>query len=257
MTTPRFRTLYKRLAPSWLTEGDGELVLTSLTLTLDAYAERLRQGVRARFPELAPEDALAALGRDRRIPRGVGELRDRYAARVIRAIDDWRTAGNAFALMGQLQGYLGPVKLRTVDARGNWYTMNADGTTSWVLNTGDWQWDAEPATKWSRFWVLIYDAFTTGAQYGDGTEYGDGTLWGVSGTIGQIQTIRGIVRRWKPAGTRCVNIIAVLDPALFDPADPAGSGVPSDQLWALPWKYVSGVAVPSRASGARYMAGTS
>src|SRR5579872_336382 len=112
---PYFRVARKFLGPAWLTQnGDGELLGYALDKLKDGFVERLRLGLLARLPQndptgqtTAPDDALAAMGRDRRIVRGINELSTAYAVRLLRWLDDWKNAGNAFALMRQLAGYTG------------------------------------------------------------------------------------------------------------------------------------------------------
>jgi hypothetical protein len=257
-----FRNTISKIAPSWLTTGEGERVLYSLMLVCDAFAERARLGVLARFPERAPEDALGPIGRDRRIIRGINEAAESYAARLVRWLDDWRTAGNPFALMGQLRAYCNTdLMIRTVDARGNWYTIETDGTPSFSIAQANWHWDDSASTQWSRFWVILYPPatlWTEGAGWGDADApaWGDNDVtWGSTATAEQVASIQSIVRAWKPAGTRCVNIIIAFDPASFDPtAAVDATGMP-DGLWKHWSKNVAGVQVPARLSTARYWDG--
>ncbi len=257
-----FLTAFHKLAPSWLTTGEGELVMASLSLLVDDFGARARLGLIARFPQHAPEDALAALGRDRRIVRGINEPAAAYAERLTRAIDDHRTRGSPFALLRQLRAYLqADCMVRTVDRRGNWFTIAADGTESFVLNAGNWDWDGTPASpQWARFWVIIYpkDGVTPWAPAGT---IGSPTLWG-NGLIGnsgytigttatrdQVAAVRSIVREWKPAGRTCEWIIIAFDEATFTPAgatDPSGD-------WG---DWGDGAGGPSRLSTARYWKGS-
>ncbi len=265
MTTPaRFRLVRRFLGPKWLVDDDGESTLVgySLDLLKDAFVERLELGLLARFPqngpngETAPPDALAALGRDRRVVRGLSEDDEAYALRLLKWLDDRRTAGNPYALMQKLSEYTGPLcSFRTVDARGNWYSRAADGTQTVSLDTGNWNWDGTDAARWSRFWVVIYPngLWTEGQTWnGVGTQaWGDpGHTWGSTATPEEVATVRAIVSDWKPAGTRCVNIVLAFDPASFDPASPEPNG-----LWGRWSKVVAGVQVSSRLSTARYMDG--
>lgn len=121
-----FRQLRQTMnLPSWMTDGESGLVGYALDAVKDAFVERARNGLLIRFPQQgpdgtpAPDDALAASGRDRRIVRGINEAGATYAARLVRWLDDWRTAGNPFAMMQQLAAYTGPgPAFRTVDVRG-------------------------------------------------------------------------------------------------------------------------------------------
>lgn len=263
-----FRDKRKFLGPSWLvSEGDSLLVGYVVDLLKDAFVERLRQGLLARFPQndpsgatTPPDDALAAMGRDRRIIRGLNELAPTYARRLVRWLDDWQTAGNPFALMNQLAGYTGPgPAFRTVDVRGNWFSLNADGSRSVSINQANWDWDSAPdaLTRWSRFWVVIYPngLWTRGSKYGDGHKWGDGRTWGSTASTSDVASIRGIVADWKPAGTRCVNVILAFDNTSFNPATTRdGAGLPNG-TWGKWGKVVGGVYVPVRLSTACYWDG--
>jgi hypothetical protein len=261
--TFRFRRAFFRLVPSWLYNGEGGLVNYSLGVLKDMFMLRLDQGVRARFPTMAPPSALAPLGRDRGIVRGINEPAAAYAARLIRWLDDHSTRGNPYSLMRQLQAYLqAAVRIRTVDARGNWYTLEADGTQSAVLNAGNWEWDTADSTLWSRFWVIIYPT-ATGEPWSVALNIGDSELWitgnvgtptqtvGTTATIEQVANVRAIIRSWKPAGTICEWVIVAFDSASFDPTTPE-----PDATWLNWGKLVDGAQRSSRLTTARYWKGT-
>jgi hypothetical protein len=263
-----WRDGFYKLAPSWLvgtvqSEDEGEYVWYSLTVIMDAFLERALQSVKAKFPTYAPSDAFQYLSRDRKIIRGRDETDAGFATRLLRYLDDHRTRGNPYVLMEQIRAYMGvDVLIRTVDARGNWYTIAADGTRSYSLDTGNWEWDSEPAANWSRFWVIIYPDATLGPwtiedDWGDATLWGDG-LWGhptrsfgMTSTPEDAAAIRTIIRDWKPAGTLCEWIIIAFDSSSFDPAAPEPSG--GDYV---NWHKGGGTAVPARLSTARYWRGT-
>lgn len=260
-----FFEVYQRLAPRWLTDGDGGTVLASLALMADDYAARAKLGLLARFPQYAPDDtSLGALGRDRRIVRGIGESATAYSARLVRALDDLATRGNPYALLGQVQAFLGqPCVVRTVDRRGNWYRLAADGTKSSSIGLADWTWDAVPASPfWGRFWLIIEPVGGT-LPWAEVDAWGDATLWGsgvfgaASTTIGttatpaEVGALRSIVREWKPAGVACEWIVVSYNAAAFGP----GTGTVTDALWGDWSKTVSGVRVESRSADARYWRG--
>jgi hypothetical protein len=252
--------IYK-LAPSWLTSGEGGQVLASLLLTAEDFLARAKLGLLARFPEYTPDDGLAPLGRDRRIRRGINEPSAAYGARLTGALDDLRTRGNPFALLRQLRAYLqANCVVRTVDRRGNWYTIAADGTESFLLNQANWDWDGGALSEWARFWLIIYPEngttpFAPAGAIGSPTLYGDGLIGNAGYTVGttatrdQVAAIRAIVRDWKPEGTTCEWIIISFDEATFTPAgatDPNGD-------WGS-WGNSTGS--PVRLSTARYWKGS-
>lgn len=272
MTRRSFAQAIRALGPAWLVRRDeGELVGYSLGRIVDAFAERTRQGLIARFPAYAPEDALGPMGRDRKITRGINEPAATYAARQLTWLDDHKRRGNPFALMQQLRGYCGvDMVFRTVDRRGNWYTRAADGTESYLLRQANWDWDGVPASPdWSRFWVILYPPVGTDADpyplWGPGPTIGASDLWGGAiGTDGytigstatpdEVAGVRAIVREWMPAGTRCEGIILAFDSASFDPATPAGPPLP-DGTWGVSAKIAAGVWVRTRLDTARYWRG--
>ena len=258
-----FANTFYSLAPSWLTSGDGERVLASLSLMLDDFSARARLGLLARFPGYAPEDALPALGRDRRIIRGIGEPAAAYGERLTGAFDELRTRANPFTLLRQLRAYLqANCVVRTVDRRGNWFTIDADGAESYVQATGNWDWDGTPASPdWARFWVIICPENGTtpwapSGNWGDPTLYGNGVFgnagytFGTTATPEQVAAVRSIIREWKPAGTTCEWVIVAFDAATFTPAgatDPAGG-------WG---NWSDGAGAPARLATARYWRGVS
>jgi hypothetical protein len=244
----RFRRAFYRLAPRWLTSGEGELVWYSIGIMLDGMAQRFDDSLRARMPTYAPDDALSYLGRDRKIRRGLSEPRETYASRLIQYLDFLRYQGNPYALMDQLHAFIGKtgVVIRTVDRRGNWYTRNADGTRSYVLNASNWLWDELPESQWSRFWVVIFGAWES--QWVPATGARTGTT---TATIEEIAGVRAIIRDWKPAGTTCEWIlITSADPAIT--YHPEGSDVVTGD-WGN-WSK-DDPRRPSRNSNARYWKG--
>lgn len=268
-----FRNVRPFLAPRWLTEGEGGLVGYALDLVKDAFAERVRLGLLARLPQndptgatTAPPDALAAMGRDRRVVRARSETDQQYAARLLRWIDDRKTAGSAFTLLRKLSEYLGPLpSFRVVDDSGNWYSRAANGAESYELEKLNWNWDhpeysgrtgwaESSAGPWARFWVIIYPngLWTQSTEWGGtGTEWGAGSgSWGSSATAEEVQLVRAIVADWKPANTYCHTIIVAFDPDSFNPAAPEPDG-----YWRTWSKVVGGVRVPSRLTTAIYWDG--
>lgn len=273
MKLRNFRLIRRLIAPRWLTDGDGGLVGYSLDMVKDAFVERLRQGLMARLPQndptgttTAPDDALTAMGRDRRVIRGIGETAPSFANRLKKWLDDRPTQGNPFTLMKKLSEYTGPgPSFRTVDAQGNWYSRDVDGTETYVFKQANWNWDDRPTNddgdlRWSRFWVIIYP----NGLWEDSPEWADPSapVWGecpgtygTTATLEEVTTIRSLVAEWKPAGTRCVNVIIALDPASFDPASAVNDpGMPAG-LWEHWSRNVGGVQVPARLDTARYWDG--
>lgn len=238
-----FLTSFSRRLPDWIvnTKGDGPAVWFTLSWLLDGYAQRAYEGLYARFPTYAPADALNYIGADRRIIRGVGESRDGYVARLLGWLTQFShlTRGSPFALLEQVRAYCGGdgIRVRLVDRRGNWYTIDRDGAKSYVLDTGNWRWDPIPASpQWGRQWLIIYPALENGTYKPWGRavtlgSYGklDGSrVLGTDAEPSEIKTLRQIGTDWLSAGKRLEWIVYYFhndgDPDAFDPATPAPDG---------------------------------
>lgn len=259
MTT--FRDSLLRIAGPFLQDATSQQILYPLGTILDAGAEFVTEGLLARFPGLGTPTALPYHGRDRKIVRGFAESDPAYANRLVGWLDSHRTRGNPYALMRQLQGYCSPQipRIRTVNNAGFFHTLNIDGSTSYQRTSGLWNWDGNTAA-WARFWVIIYSTasgpWATSPAWGSGNNWGNpGQTWGTTATSDQVAAVRAIISDWKPAGTRCNNIIIAFDDASFDPAGSPGPGYPGG-TWGGPAVVTNGQYVASRLSSARYWDGT-
>lgn len=267
--------LYRKLVPTWAQDPDeGAPLLYTFGRLARSVRDRARDGLAARFPggakrygqrfDPAPDDALSLISRDRKIVRGIDEEPEAFALRLIAWLDDHRNRGNAYALMRQVRGYCNAaVRVRTVDARGNWYTLQRDGSREFLLNQGNWNWDDADAARWSRFWVIIYPTTDTpplpwdvGPTWGAaGAVWGPDRTWGTTATRAQVREVRAIVRDWKPAGTTCVRIVIAFDDASFDPTAALGSPGMPNGTWGT-WSNGEDPARTDRLRTARYWKGT-
>jgi hypothetical protein len=241
--------LYRTHVPGWAQDSaEGAPILYTLGKLANVVAEHARDGIAARFP-LGPtlpgetprppaRDALSLIARDRGKEWGINEEPAAFGARLIPWLDDARRRGNPFQLMRELRGYCNAaVRIRTVDARSNWCTLDRDGTETYqpLTETGiAWNWDGAASSRWGRFWVIIYPTadllpWGPGPVWGDPTWGAPGTTWGTTATIDQVATVRRIVRDWKPAGTRCEHIIIAFDDTSFNPVD--SFGMPTAGNW--------------------------
>lgn len=116
---------------------------------------RLREGVAARFPTGNRPDALAPIGRERRIRRGPGEDSFTYAARLRTWLDSHRTRGNTYSLLTQIYDYFRVSLGVPIDVVGN------SGVRHMLSPTGEitrkaivWNGDGDP-TRWARLFVMI------------------------------------------------------------------------------------------------------
>lgn len=255
-----FRDMAVSIAPPWLRGPVGSRLLTAMATPLDAAADWTFQGVKARYPLVGTPTALAAVGRDRGIRRGPAETNQAFAARLVRWLEDWKTAGSAWTLLDQLAGYFAPAPplMRVVWSTGTsavWCSRAPSGARSRVVATpSNWEWDG--LVKRSRCFVIIYNA--AGTPYGTGGTWGTGSrTWG-SGTVGtsalqaDVMGVFGVVADWSAAHVLTPWVIHAFDPTSFAPtAAPGSAGMP-DGTWGAWHKVVAGVAVPSRLTTARY-----
>lgn len=292
--------------PGWMrAESLAHYVALAQTMALvtDAIVDGLYDGRRASMPgqtDLVPGlggflsiDAMLAIGRDRRLPRGFAESVTAWALRLRRWRSSWRRAGTARALLEQVRAVTAPsnVRLRLVSAAGTWDTLETDGTFrhqtrlgrgfvihpdgTTAVDTGvthPWDWDSL-SPVWTpdnpqdpfRGWLIIYAPAAppldgTEGVLGDGQSfYGDPDMTvGTSATVPYIEQLRGVLDEWKPAGIAIPYIIVSFDPTAFDPLTPGpypAAGMP-DGTWHNHGKVDgSGVRMPTRFANARYWQG--
>lgn len=266
-----FRDKAWTLSPARLrTAAAARFVYALIGTPLDAIAEAANQATKARFPSLAPDDALAYHGRDRGIVRGTAEAAESYRARLLLWIEAWRGAGIGRGMLDQLAGFILPkvATIRIWTQVGVVYTRAKDGTFTIERATGGgWNWDGQ-TSLWARFWVIFYSPIVGGVlepgapwdrdgTWGDGEVWGSDphATWGSTATIEEVTAIRGIVDDWRPAPSVCKNIIVAFDSTIFDPGDTAPP-LP-DGTWGHWGRYVSGARRAARDPRAIYWRGVS
>src|SRR3954469_12789776 len=94
-----YRRWMEEAAPPWLAGDVGAPVLRALRDQLDLLVERIREGVRQRFPELAAYDALTLTGYERQIDRSAVDTDATYAQRVREAWTTWPFGGTCYAML--------------------------------------------------------------------------------------------------------------------------------------------------------------
>ena len=278
------RDLIRSISPTWLQDGIAEKYLYSAALVLDGTVDRVQQGVQGAMPEKCDPSFLPYIGRDRSTVRGISESDASFASRCKTAIYDWHFAGISGGVIQAVLGYLTPAApmIRIVwSATGGWlnptqWAWTPDGapreqTPESISNLGaspywcTWIWDGIANRR--RFWLILYVNSTgapwinSGTHYGDGRTYGNGHLYGVGGiTAAQIETMRGLVKTWKAAHSRCEWIVVSFDPAMFDPLYtgdlPGANGSLPDGNWGSDGKDDGlGNYIYARDVNARYIPG--
>lgn len=222
-----FSTSLRAIAVAWLKGPTADALLTSPTTVLNALAGWAVQGVRAKFPDLAPPDALGYIGNDRNLERGPAQTDAGYAVQLRRAFDTWRVAGNASTVLRQLAAYFAGAAtppLRVVSDSAIWheYDWPTNGVTKTKVGT-NWQWDGLTGTRWWRGWVIINSTsgpWTRHLWGSGGDRWGSsGRTWGSSATRSEVESIIRIVKKWKPAHVHAIYVIVTFDNTLFRRTD--------------------------------------
>lgn len=257
-----FRDVARRWSPArLLTDQAQRFVYAVLGLPIDGIAQAAKDAAHQGLVTDCTDDALPSHGRDRLLVRGPDEPRSSYVARLLGWLEAWRSAGAGASMLDQIAAYLTPhaVRMRIITNNGLWYTRETDGTLTIEQHTGAFDWDGSTAA-WARFWLVIYPPSTLwqpGPTWGDSTLWGGawgspGYTWGSTATPNQVQTIRALVKQWKPGFAKCMNIIIAFDPASFSPTS---GDLPAGQYG--PWADDDGTGtwVPTRLASARYWDG--
>jgi len=205
------------IVPPWLQRTNGGAIVRAFGDVLDDVLFDTSEGVRARFPGHT-EDALGAIGRERRISRGYSESSTAYASRLSRWRIDHRKRGGPIAMLRQLEAFwsASPKRISIRYASGTWWTLDpttldADGLgtitrsthtsnadlTRWArcsvvyeltadpgtLTYADWQAYMQIPNEWNAGHVQlrVFATWNGGGMWGEGATWGGGDTWGAGG----------------------------------------------------------------------------
>ncbi len=166
---PNYRTAQKSTKISWLRDVTSQAWLGEFGGIKDALVARLRAAVTARFPELAPPDALAAIGDERGILRSQADTDAKYGTRLREAWQTWQFAGSAYSVLSALNAVSSAFFYTIVQQNGLAHTLNDDGTDVVVVGNGgtmpEWTFDSNLDSLgnkfWNRFGVILVPKPTT------------------------------------------------------------------------------------------------
>jgi hypothetical protein len=215
------------LAPGWLQDPAGRAFLESLGARKDALAALAKEAVKARFPTRCPADALGAIGTERGIDRGATESEAAYRARLRAAWEQWKWAGTPYGLLLAFHyaGYTpnsGKVVIQT--QKGKQHELRADfdpaihgpDTGLVTTNIGAVALGGSPQL-WSQFAVLFVTPLPPAWVP---TPPADASA--------EVESIRTLIRRWKPGHARCVALkVTPID--LWD--FPVEAWEPTTEIW--------------------------
>lgn len=204
--------------PPWLQRARATKILGGVGDYLDARAAVLSEAVRARFPRAVDQDALAYIGRERRIRRAPTEAAATYATRLLRWWDAHRARGSAFEMLRQLRDFFVGIRIDIVNAAG---TRRHWVSTSGVVTRDSVTWTPAPLGEWAHIWVFLYLAAaptvssTLITHAGDTliTHLGDDliaiTNLGAGGALAEeeAELYRAVPREWSAAHIPYVTVV--------------------------------------------------
>lgn len=187
------------LVPTPLQDPYGQAFLRAFGLQKDAFVGQAKQAVSYRFPDFAPPDALAAIGRERLIDQGsdpqlaTPETSAAYAGRLRDAWNIWLKGGTAWGMLIALaaQGYTGA---HILQQNGLDYSLSGGNlviTATPNFRAGD---------PWSRFLVYFPSAPSSW------TSIVNPPTPSSAPTIFELRKLRRIIKLWKPAAALCYAI---------------------------------------------------
>lgn len=117
-----YEIFLQSIKSKWLQGPNAQAWQGAWGLLLDDQIDRIKQSVKARFPDYAPSDALPAIGDERQLDRGPFESDTSYIGRLKKAWDVWPFAGTPTGLMVALY-YGGFTNVVLVQQNGLYYTF--------------------------------------------------------------------------------------------------------------------------------------
>lgn len=226
----RYRDYVERLpTPPWLLGKWGRRWLYMTGLVFDALVEATRQAVKARFPTVAPDDAIPLIGKDRVLEPGLGEDLDTLRARIIGAWEAWSWAGTEKGLIDQLKAWLPSADWALV-ANREWSVPPAGRAASPDWDPGHGK-PGDPDYRpsrgyaaiagdewWSRMWVICQtDRWQSDGLWGDPGVWDDGGTWDSTAYPFEVEACKRITQLWKAGHEYVPEILLLLgDSELWD-----------------------------------------
>ncbi len=203
-----YKDFMEDISPPWLREKKGARYVRSLGDSIDAMVQPVKQGVKVRFPLIAPRDALAVLGEERGLPKSVAETYEQYASRLQQAWETWPWAGTPTGVLQALYD-AGYTEAHLLIKRGRDFSLDGDRHLVTVEMGFELELD-RPESFWSVFLLVI--------PSWDGTPPVDGS--------DEAEAMKKLVRKWKAAHATMDRIVIVEDGLIW--------GYPSTQEWGDP-----------------------
>lgn len=211
-----YATWLQTVGPAILRRTNGAALSQQTGAALDDQANRLLQGILARFPTKGnvdvtgtygppPSDALDQQLTDHGLRRGPGESDASAGTRVQNAWNDYVFAGSCWGVLRQLQ-IAGYANMYTVQDNGRYAHLTgstgviatdlAFGTLMTCIerpgNTPGWMFDARAGAYWSQ-WGLLFTADATDLQ-----------------TVSGQAILNSIVADWGPGNANYLGAWVIL-----------------------------------------------
>lgn len=225
-----FETWRKQWGPTWLRGPNGTEWQAAHGRLADALALRMKQGVKAAFPEECPADALPYLGSEIGIPRSPADTDSTYGEKLRRAWDVWPFAGTPLGMLLAFEaaGYpAGQVVLVQQQAHG--FSLDTDTTLApdqrlvqYNLAGGSWDFDGT-TTQWNRFGVLFPDPGNLPTGWTSATSPPTSLT---TPTIYEINGLIRLVNKWRRSAAKFKGIRVVTSGHVW--------GWPVDMKWGDP-----------------------
>ena len=121
-----FEQYQPSILPAWLQNQAGLDYAGTLGQLKDEISNAARTAAVCGMPEVAPVSALAAIGFERQLPRGISETDQQYAARLRQAFTAWKRAGSALGILLQLELLYPTIPIVIVQQAHRAYSLNPD-----------------------------------------------------------------------------------------------------------------------------------
>jgi hypothetical protein len=201
------------IAPPWLQAGSGWAWLRALGDMKDELELRVKDATKARFPLLAPVDALAVLADERGLPQGGYESVAEWSARLQAAWASWATAGTLEAVVAEL-ARTGIGSRFAIITPTRWWLYDMVGVTVTVVSSSLGMWNSavlvHEAISLSPDKLLklasIWRQWAPAHERLESISYGSSRIWGPSGLLG------GTTWSWG-AGTWTTTEVTWLNPS--------------------------------------------
>lgn len=226
--TKSAQTVSDALAPSWYDDEYGGRTFRQFhAIREDAETDNFKEGVKARWPALAPDDALVHIGRDRN-----EEQAPRYqtAAQFRAMLETTWTRAERYGTHEGVEQALIPLGF---NASKLWAVDVCQGALGWG-----------GSEDWPSYFAIIagdghsFERVETWTSMGSTVWEEWDQLWDLNMTRGEVDMLKRMVMRWKDARSFPLELAISSDGRLWDEQD----GVIWTDWAAVTWNAITATA---------------